>query len=257
VPIVDTEPTLAPKAGTALAKQTQAVAIDATGSATDLLRIAVERGTPVAELKELVALHDQMQARQARQEYAAAMARFQVECPPIHHERTAEIVTKSGSKYKYSYAELDVIARTVNPILARHGLSYRWDTKLERDTLTVICTVMHAAGHSETSTFTLPTESASAMSAQQKVGAALTFAQRRSLCSALGLTTTDDDPDTQREDPTPIDDDQVTMIDDLIAETGTDKARFLRYMNCETVGTIPAARYAEAMTALEQKRSRK
>jgi hypothetical protein len=229
---------------------------EATGSVTDLLRIAVERGTPVAELKELVALHDQMSQRQARQEFFAAMAAFQRECPSIKKGSTAKIATRSGSNYEYTFAGLDEIASIVNPILARHSLSYRWDSKVEKDVLTCVCIVMHASGHSETSSFTLPVENASAMSAQQKVGAALTFARRQSLSAALGLTTTDEDPDAGRDDPTPITDDQVTEIVDMMASKKVNAERFLKYMGVADVADIRASDYQKAVTALLQVKAR-
>lgn len=225
------------------------------GSVTDLLRIAVERGTPVAELKELVALHDQMAQRQARQEFAAAMAAFQQECPPIKHERTASIVTSKGSSYKYTYAELDVIAKKVNPILARHGLSYRWNTKVEGNTLTCECVVSHTAGHSESSFFALPVENPSAMSPQQKVGAAYTFAQRRSLSAALGITTTDDDTDAGDVDPKPVSEEQLHTIEDLCAErdmTGRRLEKFLAHMGVANLDEIRAVDYQKAVNTLKQ-----
>lgn len=223
------------------------------GSITELLHLAVEKGTPVEQLKELVALHERLTDRQAAIEFAQAMAAFQKECPPIKKSSDAKIATKGGGSYSYTYAELDEIARTVNPILAKNGLSYSWDCKVEKDTLTCVCTVRHINGHSTSSTFALPVDNPSAMSAQQKVGAAMTFAQRRSLSAVLGLTTTDDDPDAAAQvDPKPIDDDQFTFITDLLAETSANEVRFLKYLGVASVKAIPASRYKEAVAALNE-----
>lgn len=222
---------------------------------TELIRLALERNLDVDKLEKLVALRFEMQTRQARMDFFAALAAFQRECPPIRHEKEAKIATKAGGSYAYTYAELDVIARKVNPILAKHGLSYRWNTTIEGATLACECIVSHVAGHFESSRFVVPVESASAMSPQQKYGAASTFAQRRSLSLALGLTTTDDDTDGAQVDETPIDDDQATAIHDLLAEKGFDGdrlTRFLRYMDAPSVEKIRAADYQKAVTALQQ-----
>lgn len=234
----------------AVAERRVPIAVDRV---TDLLHEAVKHGTPVEQLEKLVALQERMEARQAAREFAAAMAAFQAECPSIKKGSTAQIVTKSGSKYGYAYAELDDIARTINPILAKHGLSYSWDSKVEKDTLTCVCTVRHAEGHSVTSSFTLPVDNPSAMNPQQKVGAALTFAQRRSLASVLGLTTTDEDTDTEA-DPEPITADQRTELEDLAHEAKVDLPRFLKFMGVETLAEIRAVDYGKAMNALNQKR---
>lgn len=224
-----------------------------SGSITELLRIAVEKGTPVEQLEKLVDLHERMELRQARAEFSQAMAAFQAECPSIKKASKAEIVTKAGGRFGYTYAELDEIARTINPIMAKHGLSYSWDSSVDKDILTCVCTVRHIAGHSITSTFTLPTESSSAMSPQQKMGAALTFAQRKSLASVMGLTTTDEDTDgAEKSDPETITDDQVTVIEDLVREAKVGLPRYLKYMNVASLSDIRAADYKSAVVRLEQ-----
>jgi hypothetical protein len=235
-----------------------ASALVGADSATDLLRIAVEKGATVEQLNALVDLHERMEARQARKLFAEAMRKFQAECPSIRHERTAKIATRGGSEYSYTYAELDVIAKTVNPILAKHGLSYRWNAEVEASTLKCSCVVSHEGGHeAPPATISLPVENPSAMSPQQKVGAALTFARRQTLSMALGLTTTDDDPDAGDNDPTTISEDQITTIEDLIVETKANKPRFLEYLGVKEIAHIRQSRYAEAVAALEQKRGRK
>jgi ERF superfamily protein len=242
VPIVRTEPT-----GQAVAIPQEATSI------VQLLHLAVERGTPVAELKELVDLHERMERRQAEKDFAEAMAAFQRECPQIKKSSTASVVTKSGGKYSYTYAELDEIVRTVGPILAQHGLSYTWDTAVDKSLLTCTCVVRHIGGHHVESRFTLPTDASSpGMNSQQAVGAALTYARRQSLVAAIGLTMTDED--TDGIDPTPITEDQVTMILDLLQETGANHQKFLEYINATSVSLIRASDFDRAVRALRAKR---
>jgi hypothetical protein len=225
-------------------------------SMQQLLHFAIERGTPVEQLEKLVDLAERMERRDAAREFAAAMASFQAECPSIKKASRATVTTKGGGTYSYTYAELDDIAHVVNPILAKYGLSYGWDSTVTEGTLTCVCTVRHLNGHSVASSFTLPIDNPSAMNPQQKVGAALTFAQRRSLSAALGLTTTNDDTDANPVDPTPISDDQVTELEDLIAETKSNRGRFLEFMGVASLAKIPASEYKRAITALNQKRGR-
>jgi ERF superfamily len=223
-------------------------------SMTELLYMAVEKGTPVEALEKLVALHERMSQQQAQQDFANAMARFQAECPSIKRSSTANFATRQGGKMSYTFAELDEIAATVNPILARHGLSYTWDATVEGATLTCVCTVRHCHGHSTSSTIKLPTDSASAMSSQQKVGSAYTFARRLSLTAALGLTTTDEDLDGRDNHAERITDEQADAIDMLIDEVKADRAKFLKYCGVESVEEIPASKFAAAVAVLEKKR---
>lgn len=240
----------------ALAEARKAPAVaPLTDPLTDLLRVAVERGTPVAELKELVALHERMERRQSERAFFAALNAFQNECPLIHKSKTAKIVSKrTGSSYSYAYAELDEIVSTIRPFLAKHGLSYTWDSEQANGQLTVTCIARHVDGHSLSAKFSLPIESESAMSAQQKVGAALTYARRQSLVAVFGLTATDDDPDAAAEaDPTTISEEQADKIDELIEAAGADRARFLSYVGAAKVSEIRASKFTMAVGALEQK----
>jgi hypothetical protein len=248
-PVSSGLPVVRDEAPVALAPRPTAV------SMTELLYMAVEKGTPVAELKELVALHEHMSQRQAQQDFAAAMAAFQAECPSIKKSSTANFATRGGGTMSYTFAALDEIATTVNPILARHGLSYTWDATVNAGSLTCVCTVRHCNGHASTSSVTVPTESASAMSSQQKIGSALTFARRLSLVSALGLTTTDDDHDGRDHGGGFVTAEQADTLAALIEETGVSAAKFLKWAGAEALTQIPASKYADAVATLEKKRS--
>lgn len=238
-----------------LPTETTAVVRSAAASMAELLYMAVEKGTPVAELKELVALHETMSQRQAQQDFAAAMARFQAECPSIKKSSKANFATRGGGAMSYTFAALDEIADTVNPILAKHGLSYTWDATVNGGALTCVCTVRHCNGFSTQSSITLPTDSASAMSSQQKVGSALTFARRLSLTSALGLTTTDDDTDGADKGGV-ITEEQAWDLEALRDEIGVDAAKFMKFLGVSTLAELPASKYAGAVAALEKKRGR-
>lgn len=236
------------------------VAVDTTsgrGSVTQLLHAAIQKGATAADLKELVALHERIADREAAEAFARAMAEFQAECPAIHQGSTAKIATKGGGSYSFTYAELEDIVEVVRPIAARHGFSFTWESVSEGGMLTTICIVRHKLGASSRTPFTVPIENPSAMNPQQKSGAALTFAQRRTLLLAFGIVTTETDPASVRAvDPTPINDDQFTTLQDLLHETKTDSVRFLKHFDIETLPDLPAARYAEAVATLNEKKRR-
>jgi hypothetical protein len=228
------------------------------GSIAALLHLAIEKNVPVETLEKLVALHERVSDRAAAREFAEAMSAFQAECPPIAKTSTAKIATRGGTSYSYAYAELDEIARTINPILARHGLSYSWDTEVADKSLTVICTARHVNGHSVPAKITLPIDNASAMSDQQKVKGAMTFGQRCTVISVFGITTADPDHDgASVASLKPVTDDQALAITDGITESGIDKGRFLAWLGVSSVAEIPADRFTAVMQAIEQKRREK
>jgi len=216
-----------------------------------LLDHAIERGIDVAGLERLVALHERVADRQAVQEFADALASFQAECPSVQKTSTANIATKGGARYSYTYAPLDVIAATVRPFLHQRGLSYTWDSVLEQGRLTCICTLRHVNGHSINASFVAPVESSAGMSEQQKHAAALTYARRQSLVSVLGLTSTE--PDTDAASTDTITGEQVKELEDMIVRARADRARYLKYLGVACLEDLCASEYASAFTALQAK----
>lgn len=217
-----------------------------------LIYIAMQTGQSPEALEKLVGLQERMEKRQAEKDFIDSLAQFRAACPPIKKNKTAKITTDSGGGYSYVYAELDEIARVVDPVLERFGFSYTWNTTATEKSVTVECILRHRGGHSTSSTFTVPVESKSGMSPQQKYGAASTFAQRRSLGNVLGLTTTDKDTDAAAVDPTKISDDQATELSDIVRDVcrGDQEKRFLAYMGVAKVADIRLADYKKAKASL-------
>jgi len=224
-----------------------------TGDVAGMLQMALERNLPVETLERMVALYERVSDRQAASEFAASLAEFQNECPPITKNSNAEIVTKSGTRFSYTYADLSQIAETVRPFLHPRGFSYSWsDCEVKENSLSVVCTLRHVNGHSARAAFTLPVDNASAMSAQQKVGAALTYAKRMSLTQVLGISTAD--LDTDSANPEPITAAQLNELKALAKEVNANEERFLGYLGVKSWDEIRKADFSAARTALESKR---
>jgi hypothetical protein len=223
-------------------------------SVQQLLQLAIERSTPVEALEKLVALRERIEDRDAKKAFIQDLAAFKAKCPPIVHSKSANFATRGGARVNYSYTELDELARVIDPVLTEFGFSYGWDERLDKGMVTTTCTLYHVGGHSRTSSFTLPADNDSAASPQQKIGMADTYASRRSLIAVLGLTTADKDPRPAEVDPTLISEDQLTHLADLMEETKIDQPKFLAYLNVAKLSELRAARYHEALSALEQKK---
>jgi len=207
----------------------------------------------VGALRELVALQREMQEQQARADFMVSLASFQEECPKIRKSSEAKIATKGGGQFEYTYADLETIIKTVRPILTKYGFSFTFDSEATSQLLKATCTLYHAHGHSMKASFTCPTESHSGSSAQQKFGAADTYARRRSLISVLGLSLTDDMPEPagMGEKVTPA---QAERLKKLIEETGADLTRFHKHFSVDSVDNLQATKFKSAETMLEAKR---
>lgn len=230
--------------------------------ATALVRLALDKNVSVDVIERLVALQERMADRSARAAYFEALAAFQDECPEIAKSKTASIAMKSGGNFKYTYAPLDVVARTIRPVLKKHGLSYNFNVRQDGGSLIIDAIVRHIDGHSETSSFPVPIDKGSRMSDAQANGAALTYGKRQALVAALGLTTADVDNDARaRRNPDEeqlISEEEVAALDDTIESLGkaVDRKKFLSWLGYERLSDIPRHELARAQNALKEKQAR-
>jgi hypothetical protein len=225
-----------------------------------LIRLALEKGVDVDVLERLVALQERVADRNAQSAFVAALSGFQEECGEVGKNKTASIKTKSGASFGYTYASLDAITRHIRPHLAKHGLSYSWDSTMDAGSVTVTCTVRHIDGHAQTASFTAPTESDGRMSGAQAHASVLTFGKRQSLIQCLGLAVTDEDTDgagprNSGPDPSaPISDKQLGVIRDLIEESGAEIVGFCDWLGVQALPEITQGQYPQAVTALKRKK---
>ena len=219
------------------------------------LGAAIDRGMSVEGIEKLTTLYERLDASRARREYAAAMARFQAECPVIPKLSTASFSTKSGMSASYKWAELNTIYETIRDSCSRHGLSFSWDHVIEGPSVACTCTVRHSGGHKESARFVAPIDGTSLMSRTQQISATLKTAMRQSLVQALGLVTGDPEPDNAPQDRGPaITASQAADLGSLLDEVGANRDKFLAYYNIDSIDQLPASCFQEAVRITEEKR---
>lgn len=225
----------------------------------DIVLMAKDPEISADKLERLAALKLKLMDVDARHQFLQALSAFQDQCPEIPKNKTAKIATQSGAGYGYTYAALEDITRVVNPILKAHGLSYAWTTEgMEGGILNVVFILRHLGGHEERSTFPVPPETKAAMSAAQKVGAAMTYGRRQSLVSGLGLTTADEDPDGADPGSTEqITDGQADYLKGLLKDGDADVARFLAVYQIASVEEMTIQDFGRAVRDIEERNAAK
>lgn len=119
---------------------------------------------------------------------AQALAVLQTRLPRIEKAQTADVPTKSGGSYSYSYADLAQITRELMPILGELGLSFIAKPTMSGDRFVLAYRLLHTSGESEDGEYPLPTNGT-----PQAVGSAITYARRYCLCAVTGIAPEDDD----------------------------------------------------------------
>lgn len=168
----------------------QALAVAAANPAMD-----------VAKVKELFAMHRELQDREAAQAFADALAIAQSRIVPIAKDRRNEH-TKS------MYATLAAIVDEVTPIVSAEGLAVSYDTfnperdkdlpALEKGWVRVIAIVSHRGGHSKRYHLDGPLDDAGKDGTKNKtgiqaMGSTVSYLRRYLFCMIFNVATADDD----------------------------------------------------------------
>jgi hypothetical protein len=155
-------------------------------------RLVVNPAADLEKLERMLAMKERMDANQARISFAAAIALARAEIPPIIKDATVDFTSQKGRTH-YRHETLAGIAKAIDPILSKYGLSYRFRTDQAQGGVKVTCVVSHAEGYSEETTLAGSPDSSGSKNSFQAVGSAVTYLQRYTLKAALGLSAEIDD----------------------------------------------------------------
>lgn len=213
----------------------------------EILEKAVASGASVETLDKLMTLQERWEKNQARKEFDAAVAAAKSELKPVMRNREGH--------NKKKYADFAAIAMAVDPIISKHGLSYRFRSE-QNDRINVTCILSHKAGHFEETTLSGPADTTGNKNAIQAIGSTLTYLQRYSLVQMLGIAAADDDDGAAMAAGEKITEAQAAELIDLCEAVEADRARFLKYLKIESMADLPASKFADAKAALEAKRAK-
>ncbi|RWL14839.1 MAG: ERF family protein [Mesorhizobium sp.] len=209
----------------------------------------IQNGADLGSVKEMLAMSKDLAADQARRAFDAAVADAKSEIP---------IVGKNAEGHnKKRYADFSAYAAALKPILAKHGLSYRFRSE-QTDRITVTCVLSHKEGHSEENSLSGPADSTGSKNAIQAIGSTLTYLQRYTLIQALGLAASEDDDGQHHgeDDDGLITAEQRDILLKLIGETGTDVVQFCKWAKVEAVADLLSRHYDKALGVLQQRKAK-
>jgi len=220
---------------------------------------ALISGAAPETLEKLLALQERWEASQGRKAFDEAMASAKAEIPTIRKNRTVDFTSGKGRTH-YRHEDLAEIAATINPILGKHGLSYRYRVNSEANVISVTCIVSHRLGYSEETTLSGRPDDSGNKNSLQQVGSTLTYLQRMTLKAALGLAASEDDDGAASGKTTQelrtISKEQIATILSLIDETETDTEQFCRLGKIEAIPDMLAADFDDAVRLLNQKKAK-
>lgn len=239
----------------------------------DPKNVAVTDGSPRALIEQAIAAgafeivdkmmdyEERWDKRQARKAFDEAIAQAKAEIPVISKNRRVKFDSKKpgSSSTDYKHEDMAEIARTVDPVLGKYGLSYRYRTTSNlNEPITVTCILSHRLGHSEENTLSGGRDDSGNKNSLQQVGSTITYLQRYTLKAALGLAAGNDD-DGRASSPAPSEIDAAsepvitptqaaTLLQEIDA-CGVGAQKFCQHYGISVYTLLPADRYDEAIAA--------
>lgn len=224
-------------------------------STANIIKMAIAQGSDLDELEKLLTLKERYEANEAKKSYHKAMSEFKANPPKITKDKQVSFPTSKGQT-QYKHATLANVTQKVNETLAMYGLSVSWLTT-QNGAISVTCKITHIQGHSEETTLTAKADDSGSKNAIQAMGSTITYLERYTLLALAGLATHDQDDDgNAREEVEYIDDKQLSMLRDALAELNAKEAPLCKYFNIEKLETLPKKHYQNAVMVIQAKKDK-
>jgi hypothetical protein len=218
-------------------------------------RAAADPNVNIEKMQTLLAMHTEIRRQQAESEFNIAMNAAQSEMRPI----SADAENPQTKSMYATYAKLD---RALRPIYTKHGFSLSFDEgdSPKPEHVRVLCYASHISGFTRTYRRDMPADGKGAkggdvMTKTHAAGAAGSYGARYLLKGIFNVAVGEDDKDGN--DPVELcDEKQVAYLKALATEVNANMFHFLKFMKVKSLSEIPAARYLEAVRALQEKGKR-
>lgn len=187
------------------AQSTSALPALADNSPMSMMLAAQRQGASLADVREMMAIHREMKADEAREIFRADFAAFRGENVIIPKTKHVD----RGRGGSFDQAEYDEVCRRLSPALSRHGFSFRHDQKfglrrkmtegVENDVgwVWVTCHLEHRNGHAERLELEGPPGDLSVNTPTQNMQTTASYLKRQSLLAITGTATGGEDDEAK------------------------------------------------------------
>jgi hypothetical protein len=159
-----------------------------------IARAARDPNVDIDKMERLLEMQERVLARQAKEEYDAALALLQPDLPVISER--GKILNKNGG-VQSTYALWEDVNEAIRPLLAEHGFALSFKTGRQGDQVTVTGILSHRLGHREETTVELPSDGSGSKNAVQAIGSSTSYGKRYAAFALLNITSKGEDDDGQ------------------------------------------------------------
>ena len=192
-----------------------------------MMELALTNNAAIEVLERLMLMDQTWQKEQARKQYLTAMAGFSGLIPKIEKTKEVRYTHRDGQGVTaFDHAELGQYNHQISHGLSQHGLSHRWESKVEDGVVWVTCVIAHASGHEERTELPGAPDTSGKKNALQAMASTVSYLKRYTLDMALGLAAADQDNGGQDGKPATITKDQSAELEELFDQSGAEWEKF-------------------------------
>jgi hypothetical protein len=137
-------------------------------------------------LSRLMDLQERWEASEAKKAFTQAMVELKANLPSVlDRDRLVNF-----GKTKFSFTTLAHAMEAISPHLTRFGFSLSWPVAVGKN-ISVTCRLTHTDGHYEETTMMAPADNSGSKNAVQAIGSTVSYLQRYTALSLLGIATAD------------------------------------------------------------------
>lgn len=239
--------------------RTGATSILPSASPMQMIDRALANNAGIDVLEKLFDLQVRFESNESRKAFNNAIADAKSEIKPIVKDGHVFFQSKDKTKpdTDFRHETLAGIAKHIDPILAKYGLSYRYRSEqLEGGMIRVTCILSHRGGYSEETSLQGSRDDSGSKNNYQAVGSAVTYLQRYTIKLALGLSAAKDNdagsagPDDNDTGPGLISLDQFDRIRERLALIGLEDDVVCRAQKIRALSDLPADCFEPIMKKL-------
>jgi hypothetical protein len=174
-------------------KTTAVVRQEHTQAMHPMVQMAMGHGGQIDPdtLRKLMDMQREWEAGESKRAFTRALVQMKNSLPAsIGKDATVDFTSTKGRTY-FKHTSLAGMMDAVTPILAAHGFSVSWIPQTNNSGITVTCRLSHSDGHSEETTIAAPPDQSGGKNAVQAVASTITYLQRYTAMSILGLASGD------------------------------------------------------------------
>lgn len=158
-----------------------------------LVRMAIDKNLDTDKLEKVIALFNQQQDRQRKEDFERHFGEMQKELPTVNKNSTAK--KKDGGK-AYDYVTLDNLQTECKPVISKHGFSYSWREEALTDGAKRTWLDISGYGYTKSNYFDSPKIGGTDwQNAIQVAGSQSTYGRRYTFIAGFGIIVLGEDMD--------------------------------------------------------------